>query len=499
MEYQRAARIKNKSLLSLIGERKFEQGQGIARSVGGAISDKFKAKATRFKAALDPLNMVRKITGQGSFGDIATTAAGRLFGRSDKDISYFGGYRRKKKKDPQITSVNVGNVQSLRSSDSTADILGKIYNFMHKTNDEKTKYDEINKSFRQEQMDEDDRRHKELVEAIKGKRPTATPAKKEEEGNGILGFLKKMIDDFLNNPLFKSLMEIGKDLVAFFKSKLWSLLRMALGGIEFLAPLLIPALIGAGLVATLIGLKSLADWWTEKWKNREVEAAREQGGEDAASATAQQQALPNVLPDDTANYSDNAQKYQELEGVKQSSINRKTAFMNDYLGKKGYQKKVRFFSRTPYWVDSSGKEAPEPLIKEASTFADGQLQLVNNGVIPDPLGVIDQNIAKKTAPKTDASETAPKTDASAPAPYVGNAGRGSQGGPTAEQAATMVTTPDIPPVPEPSTAMETAPIVQVNNNSNMMRGNKDKILSLSSPRHRNTDLDSYLASSVPLW
>ena len=499
MEYQRAARIKNKSLLSLIGERKFEQGQGIARSVGGAISDKFKAKATRFKAALDPLNMVRKITGQGSFGDIATTAAGRLFGRSDKDISYFGGYRRKKKKDPQITSVNAGNVQSLRSSDSTADILGKIYNFMHKTNDEKTKYDEINKSFRQEQMDEDDRRHKELVEAIKGKRPTATPAKKEEEGNGILGFLKKMIDDFLNNPLFKSLMEIGKDLVAFFKSKLWSLLRMALGGIEFLAPLLIPALIVAGLVASLIGLKSLADWWTEKWKNREVEAAREQGGEDAASATAQQQALPNVSPDDTANYSDNAQKYQELESVKESSIDRKTAFMNDYLGKKGYQKKVRFFSRTPYWVDSSGKEAPEPLIKEASTFADGQLQLVNNGVIPDPLGVIDQNIAKKTAPKTDASETAPKTDASAPAPYVGNAGRGSQGGPTAEQTATMVTTPDIPPIPEPSTAMETAPIVQVNNNSNMMRGNKDKILSLSSPRQRNTDLDSYLASSVPLW
>ena len=50
MEYQKASQIRKKSLLTLIGEKKFEQGKGLGSSIGGAISDKFKAKArTVFK------------------------------------------------------------------------------------------------------------------------------------------------------------------------------------------------------------------------------------------------------------------------------------------------------------------------------------------------------------------------------------------------------------------------------------------------------------------
>ena len=46
MDYQRADRIQRTSLLSLIGQRKFERGQGLGRAIGGAMSDKFKSSLT---------------------------------------------------------------------------------------------------------------------------------------------------------------------------------------------------------------------------------------------------------------------------------------------------------------------------------------------------------------------------------------------------------------------------------------------------------------------
>jgi hypothetical protein len=197
MDYQQARSIRKSSLLSLIAERKFEDGQGIGSSIGGAISDKFKAKATGFKESLDPLNFVRKLTGKGAVGDIAVTGLGRLFGRKDRDIQAFGGYGRKKqrgKKNPQFTSLNSGPIKPLKVGDSVADILGKMYNFMLKTDQIHKLNGEIEQAFRQEQLDEDERRHKELVKAIKGftkNGKTAVLDKKEGEEKG--GFLEPIL------------------------------------------------------------------------------------------------------------------------------------------------------------------------------------------------------------------------------------------------------------------------------------------------------------------
>jgi hypothetical protein len=197
MDYQNARSIRRKSLLSLIAERKFEDGQGIGSSIGGAISDKFKARATGFKEALDPLNFVRKLTGKGTFGDIAVTGLGRLFGRKDRDIEAFGGYGRKKnrgRKDPNFTTQGPGPARPLRSGDAIADILGKMYNFTLKKDEIDTKNSEIQKSFRQEQLDEDDRRHKELVEAIKSYTSGGQKGKPDKKkGNGLLGMLSAII------------------------------------------------------------------------------------------------------------------------------------------------------------------------------------------------------------------------------------------------------------------------------------------------------------------
>ena len=169
MDYQQARSIRNTGLLSLIAERKFEDGQGIGASIGGAISDKFKAKGMAIKEALDPLNMVRKLTGQGGFGDIAVSGVGRLLGRKNRDIEAFGGYGRKKKgkKNPSYSTISNGPIRPLKVGDSSADILAKMYNFMRKVDETTVRNDEIDRAFRQEQIDEDNRRHKELVNAIK--------------------------------------------------------------------------------------------------------------------------------------------------------------------------------------------------------------------------------------------------------------------------------------------------------------------------------------------
>ena len=89
MNYKKASEIRNKSLLSLVAEKKFQKGQGLGSSIGSAISDKFKAKSLGFKEKIDPLRLVRALTGKGTFGKVATTIAGRTFGRSEEDIKYF--------------------------------------------------------------------------------------------------------------------------------------------------------------------------------------------------------------------------------------------------------------------------------------------------------------------------------------------------------------------------------------------------------------------------
>lgn len=128
MEYQTAKRYRNRSLLGLIGQRKLEEGQGFGRSIAGGVSDKFKAAATGIKEQLDPMNWVRQLTGKGALGDWATGAFGKLTGRSNRDIEYFGGFSGKKRRirDPLVATISSSNKQQLQNNDSLANILGKI-------------------------------------------------------------------------------------------------------------------------------------------------------------------------------------------------------------------------------------------------------------------------------------------------------------------------------------------------------------------------------------
>jgi hypothetical protein len=80
--------------------------------------------------------------------------------------------------------------------DSVADILGKMYNFMIKSEQIYKLNYEIEQAFRQEQLDEDEHRHKELVKAIKGftkNKKTATLNKKENTGKEEDSFLESIL------------------------------------------------------------------------------------------------------------------------------------------------------------------------------------------------------------------------------------------------------------------------------------------------------------------
>ena len=172
MGYKKARSIGKKSLLSLIAENKFERGKSVSSSIGLAASDKFKAFGTRAKEKFDPLNMVKSVFGEGIVGRSLVTLAGRAVGRSEEDIGYFGGYKRKyrnkkKKGNPLITKINAGENRPLRLGDSLADIMAKLYNFMKKAEDQIKIERELEVAFREGQEEKEELRHKKLLKAIK--------------------------------------------------------------------------------------------------------------------------------------------------------------------------------------------------------------------------------------------------------------------------------------------------------------------------------------------
>jgi hypothetical protein len=223
MEYRKASQLRKRSLLELIAEKKFEEGLGLGTSISTAISQKFKAKAVGMQESMDPLKWISALTGNGAFGKIATTVAGRAMGRSDESIDYFGGYERKggkkkikNKSNPQFTTISAGPVVMLRPGDSIANILGKMYNFMAKTQQRNKLSAEIEVAFRTEQLEEDERRHKKVIDALLN-RGKVKPA----EDNGVESFIKKLLDGIkgMLAPIMAS--------IKFLENKLTELIKFA--------------------------------------------------------------------------------------------------------------------------------------------------------------------------------------------------------------------------------------------------------------------------------
>ena len=211
MDYRQAERLKKKSILSLIAERKYEQGQTLGSAIKTSVSDKFAAKAKLFKKRFDPLNWISSLTGNGVIGRSIRTSAGRLMGRSDRDIEYFGGYRRKGAQRQDRTRITSGSRSVVKIGDNSVDILAKMYNLMRKVDEENAKKYEKELNFAEERKYEAEMRHKQLLDAIRRGRKRDRfkdffDEKKGEDKKG--GIFSSILKAFKN--VFGVIADLGK-------------------------------------------------------------------------------------------------------------------------------------------------------------------------------------------------------------------------------------------------------------------------------------------------
>jgi hypothetical protein len=142
----------------------------------GGFSDNFKEKASALKDKFLPKNLLNG-----------------LFGKTNTDNNNKLGSDTSGQKNPQRTSIGSGSNTRLKMRDSIADIMAKQYMFMQKSYEADKERDEIQDAYRQEQIEEDERRHKKLIESLKNvKTPTAVP-EKEKEKSGDSSIIGKML------------------------------------------------------------------------------------------------------------------------------------------------------------------------------------------------------------------------------------------------------------------------------------------------------------------
>ena len=195
MDYRVASNIRGKSLSSLMTD-KIVSGKGIGSALGGAISDKLKARATGVKEKFDPMNIAKFMTGGSRLGP---AIMGRLTGRSQSDINYFAGDKRRKESYTQVPTSMSTPGEGLGGS--AVEVLNKMLAFMQRTREDDLKKKETAKQFLEEQKVEDQRRHKEFLDVLKEytslSGSTTTLVKKEEGGNllsGLMDTIKSMIN-----------------------------------------------------------------------------------------------------------------------------------------------------------------------------------------------------------------------------------------------------------------------------------------------------------------
>jgi hypothetical protein len=141
------------------------------------------------------------------------------------------------KKDPQRTTIGSGSSARLKVKDSIADIVAKQYLFMQKTYEEQKQEDELNVAFRKEQLEEDERRHKKLIDELIKFKKTAVPekekelTKEEEKDDG--SWIQKMLGG-IKNAFFSTLKGLFNIIIAPIKL-LTSLITSLLGVVTKIA------------------------------------------------------------------------------------------------------------------------------------------------------------------------------------------------------------------------------------------------------------------------
>jgi len=225
-EYRQAKRDSGTPLGEMIFKKWFEEGEGLGSAIKGSISDKFKAKVAGIKEKFDPLNIAK-----GVFGKKIGAVIGRKMGRDDEDIEHFTGYRNKTVKDVDTatkigdlekdspedalyTKVSTGKQTRVRTKESVANVLTKLYNLIKGHHELEIKEAELHKKDQKLLEEKRNQWNKELIEALTGKKAEVPPLKITDfnkfhedlvkklkqmaeaikEGGGKGGFIDKKLD-----------------------------------------------------------------------------------------------------------------------------------------------------------------------------------------------------------------------------------------------------------------------------------------------------------------
>jgi hypothetical protein len=228
--FEKAKQTRKTKLGDLIAD-KILAGQTGGKAIKGAVTDKFKATVSGIKEKFDPLNIAKKLTGSGG-----AALLGSAMGRSKEDIEYFSGRKgqgqeakKKGKKgtaEPMVTTISGAKLKPVQSQDSVANVAAKLYGLFKTHFDEVKLKGELAKNKEEEQESERERRHKELINAIKGRgKGTEKPTASKDDGGGLAGLLAgaaalwEMFHDQILGML-RPMMEKSSELLAQIVSKI---------------------------------------------------------------------------------------------------------------------------------------------------------------------------------------------------------------------------------------------------------------------------------------
>jgi len=298
MSYQQARRLRGQSLSSVYADELI-QGKGYLSGIKSAIGSKTRARITGIKERFDPLNIAKFLTGGSRLGP---AILGKMLGRSRKDIEYFAGRARPV---GSQTATKIGKDPSASGDMSgMSDILNKILELQQRTYDNIREQRERLNNFKEEKDLEADKRHKDLLNAIKG----FSPGKKQTA--------EKINEE---SPSFSLADLLGGATLA---SKLLDVLKW-FGGPVGMALLGVTGIVGL-IMLLAAGLKKLADN-TPNMKAlspNEAQAILQNGSEKDIEKAGGREFLEETIKNgrknamDTMNMSENTDEEKEIKRQK---------------------------------------------------------------------------------------------------------------------------------------------------------------------------------------
>lgn len=148
-QYKKADEIRKSKFSESVINRLLE-GKGLGSSLKETMGERTQAKFTGIKEFFDPLNMLHKALGGGSFANVMTAWAGN--------------------KNPDLVRRFIGNKKDtatkMDSSKTENQNLGKIYDLLKTEFDRRKKLREIDKNFEKVRSENEKQRFEKLLEAI---------------------------------------------------------------------------------------------------------------------------------------------------------------------------------------------------------------------------------------------------------------------------------------------------------------------------------------------